>query len=166
MGKEELMKLCRKYYPAFTFNDGLVALLVLLSVFIVASFIMSMETYSPYDYVKALFKMAAGWFGVFWVVGGQKYFRSISERARLRKLLADDWDAVPVTVEDMNCRKEKAGIYKRYIYEVKAGGIVYNVSSKIFTYVFSGNFSGYVIYPRNTDKDECGNGSGGIFIPC
>ncbi len=65
MNKEDLKRLCGKYYPVFTFDDGLLQAAVILTIFIIAAGIS--EPPSSAELLKGAVKAAAGRFGTVWV---------------------------------------------------------------------------------------------------
>lgn len=157
MNKEELKRLCGKYYPVFTFDDGLLSAAVILTVFVIAAGIS--ECPSAAELARGAVKAAAGWFGTVWVIGGKEYFSFLSMRIRLRKLLADDYDIILAECTDTNVRKENYGIYKRYKCSVRAEGKDHAVSVKMLERIITDKGKLYIIYPRLRDPKS------GIVIP-
>ena len=158
MNKEELKRLCKEYYPVFTFDDGLFAALIILTLFVIAALIFG-EPPTGARLAKSLPKGIAGWIGTIWIIGGKEYFDFLSRRIRLRKILSDDWDIISAKCDDTNVRKEKSGSYKRYKYSVRVNGTDYGVSAKIFMQIITDEGDIYIIFPK---QNGCKNG---IVIP-
>lgn len=158
MNKEELKRLCKEYYPVFTFDDGLFAALIILTLFVIAALIFG-EPPTGARLAKSLPKGIAGWIGTIWIIGGKEYFDFLSRRIRLRKILSDDWDIISAACDDTNVRQEKQGFRKRYKCTVLAKGIEYSVSVKMLTQIIADKGEIYIIFPKQNGFKN------GIVIP-
>ncbi|MGN0665938.1 MAG: hypothetical protein ACI4KF_05375 [Huintestinicola sp.] len=160
MDNEHIRELAKKYYPIFTFDDGLMTALILLTALGLTGIFAGGEMPSSAEMLSAAVKIITGWCGTIWVVGGKDYFCFVKQRLLLGKILKTEYLAdgcKPV----LNAHKEQSSLKKRYKCTAQCYGETYRITTKQFmaaavsekAYILSGEgIKGTVFLPEESDK--------------
>lgn len=125
MGTDRVKRLAKKYYPAFTFDDGLMAVLIFLTAVIFIGGDVS-EILSA----KAIVKLLTGWIGTVWVVGGRHYFSFVRQRLALAVMMKKGFTAVPCAPQ-FDAKEDRTFFRKRFKCYALINGVTYRVTTGV-----------------------------------
>ena len=127
MTTDRVRRLAKKYYPAFTFDDGLMTVLISLTAVIFIG-----GDVSEITSAKAVVKLLTGWIGTIWVVGGAHYFSFVWQRIALAVMMKKGFTAVPCAPR-FEAKEGRTIFRKRFLCYAHINGTVYRITAAVLT---------------------------------
>lgn len=150
MSTDRVRRLAKKYYPAFTFDDGLMVVLIFLTAVIFIG-----GDVSEITAAKAGVKLLTGWIGTIWVVvGGAHYFSFVRQRIALAVMMKKGFTAVPCAPR-FEAKEGRTIFRRRLLCYADINGVTYRITAAVLT--AGHEHGGFLLMEKN--------GRGIVFMP-